>query len=227
MSLEKKIATAFLVALLITLAIGFASCRNIQLFVETNEEVERSYRILAQLETIFSLLKYAESSVRGYSLTGNEVYLQPYSDSGEIVAQATELRNWVRTSDQQKRMALLIPLIRKRLDQLQENIERRTIQGFDTARPFGLTGDGTKTMEEIRNHLESIEIVENQLLRERKEKQLAASRRTKFTIVSGCVLSMVVVFLATMTMYRDFKIRKQTEERLLNTKARRHDGFCA
>src|SRR5947209_20224148 len=95
MTIGKKIAGGFGLTLAILIIIGYLSYRGTtqlaetgQFVIETNQMVAHTYEVLASLEELLSLMKDAETGQRGYLLTGDLSYLQPYTDAKEKVFQA-------------------------------------------------------------------------------------------------------------------------------------------
>src|SRR5207302_5901928 len=57
---------------------GFLSYWSLNRLIMNNAAVAHTHEVLAELETVLSLLKDAETGQRGYLLTGNPEYLEPY-----------------------------------------------------------------------------------------------------------------------------------------------------
>lgn len=72
------VAVGFGLALAILASIGVASCRNTTALIETARRVAHSHEVLAKLKLVFSLVTDAETSRRGYIITGHEQQLEPY-----------------------------------------------------------------------------------------------------------------------------------------------------
>src|SRR5438477_6385548 len=81
MTIGKKIGAGFGLALAILVAIGLLSYWSTSQLIKTNLSVAHSYEVLTNLDTLLSLLKDAETGQRGYLLTGEDSYLQPYRDA--------------------------------------------------------------------------------------------------------------------------------------------------
>ena len=63
-----------------------------------NQAAQRSQEVIAGLEDLLSSLKDAETGQRGFVLTGDEKYLQPYDAAVQHVgSQLDQLKDWART----------------------------------------------------------------------------------------------------------------------------------
>src|SRR5579863_1153534 len=114
--------------------------------------VAHTHEVLASSEEVIARLTAAESNQRGYSITGDELFLGPYTEARDAIPAAfkTLLRLTQDNSVQQERLARFKALIDQRLKVLEKNIELRTSQGFDAARESIAAGEGRSAMAEIR-----------------------------------------------------------------------------
>jgi len=149
-----KIGGGFTLALVALLVIGFVSYRSTTGLIETAGQVTHTHQVLENLDQLLSLLKDAETGQRGYLITGEDRYLQPYTAAlGQIDQTIKEIRNL--TSDnphQQQRIDKLEPLVAEKLAELKETIDVRKDpqKGFETAKQIVLTDKGKNTMDDIR-----------------------------------------------------------------------------
>src|SRR5713226_10492530 len=105
MTIGKKIALGFGVALAILVSIGFFAYRSTGKLIETNRLVAHTHEVLADLEALLSVMKDAETGQRGYIMTGEESYLEPYQTATANLDQVRKnLRKLVADNpDQQRR----------------------------------------------------------------------------------------------------------------------------
>src|SRR5207249_5949317 len=92
-SVGTKIGGGFFLALLILAVIGLASYRSTTELVEAAEWRSHTYDVLRHLERVLSTLKDAETGQRGFVITGEERYLEPYQTAaGQIQERVKDLR---------------------------------------------------------------------------------------------------------------------------------------
>src|SRR5437764_2848605 len=78
MTIGKRIALGFGLALAILVLIGFFAFRSTLGLVESNRWVVHTHQVLETLENLLSLLKDHETGERGYLLTSQRSFLEPY-----------------------------------------------------------------------------------------------------------------------------------------------------
>jgi methyl-accepting chemotaxis protein len=79
MTIGKRIAGGFVIALVFLALVGFLAYRNTSKLVETNEWVTHTQKVLESLESLLSLLKDEETGQRGFLVTGDPQFLEPYN----------------------------------------------------------------------------------------------------------------------------------------------------
>ncbi len=121
---------------------------------------------IARLEKLESIVKDAETSQRGFIITGDERYLQPFDlASKELPAQIEELRNfpWIDVNSAEIRN--IAQLIQQKMSELRSTIELRRNGGFDAAAAIVRSGTGKQLMDDLRTQMARL-----------KERQLSALR---------------------------------------------------
>lgn len=79
---QKRALLALSVAALgALLLVGGLSYRTTTGLIEVSESRDLTYRRLEQLQSLLSELRNAETGQRGYLLTGEESYLEPYREA--------------------------------------------------------------------------------------------------------------------------------------------------
>ena len=112
-STEHKIIGGFGLAFAVVLLISFIAYENSREFIASSRLVVHTYEVLAELEATLSTLKDAETGQRGYIITGEDSYLEPYNNAlHHIHAQLNHVgEQTVDNQRQQDRLGTLEPLI--------------------------------------------------------------------------------------------------------------------
>jgi methyl-accepting chemotaxis protein len=204
-STGKKIGTGFALALAVLVVIGTVSYRNTVTLIESADWVTHTHRVLEKLEDMLSMLKDAETGQRGYLITGEELYLQPYNESLlGIKSDIDEIRQLTAdNASQQRRLDTLEPLVSEKLTITKDQISVRKQKGLQAVLPMVLTDKGKNIMDEIRKAIADMESEENNLLKQRAEDESARARRTESTIVFGTLLSLVLLTTAGFLITRN------------------------
>src|ERR1041384_7303345 len=66
------------VALALQLIIAYRTYNDLKLFQRNSDSIQRTLQVLATTEDLISTVKDAETGQRGYLLTNQEAYLEPY-----------------------------------------------------------------------------------------------------------------------------------------------------
>jgi len=206
-TIGKKIGAGFSLALVAIVIIGAVSYWSTAKLTSTAEWVQHTHQVLAGLESILSSLKDTETGQRGYLLTGEERYLEPYhSGKAAIQQKLSEVRKLTKdNTNQQRRLNSLEPLIESKLAELQETIDLRKdeTKGLDAALQVVRTDKGKKIMDEIRKLTTEMQDEENELLKGRSAEAQSAVTLTQYTIFLGTALSFALLAFAGVSITRN------------------------
>jgi signal transduction histidine kinase len=211
---------AFIVALVVVVAFAAVnaavSYRLTLRLIENERWVSHTHEVLNELEGTLSALKDAETGERGYLLTGDEVYLDPYKTGLVEVRQHLDQLHGLTADNgrQQRRIARLEPLINERLERLREGIESYGAAGPAAARSVVLAGRGRQVMQSIRWLGAQMEAEETSLLAERSKVARASGRAALWTLAVSNLVLLGLVLLAAYFIRRDLRVRQQAEEAL-------------
>lgn len=207
-SIGKKIGSAFGVALVVLLILGAVSYNSTTKLIESAEWVRHTHEVLSELEEVVSVLSGAETGQRGFIITGEARYLEPYQGARE--AADTKLRDLRRlTADnpsQQQRLGVLEPLVARKFTELQETIGLRQQKGFAAAEQVVLTDKGKNDMDAIRKVVSEMENEETRLLAGRSEEEKARARNTELTIILGALFASAFLGIAGVFLTRNIAV---------------------
>ena len=232
-SLSRKIAIGFALALLILIAIGTVSYRSTVQFAESTNIVARSHQAIAMLEAALGDLANAESEARGYVITGNISYLDSHRRFvAKVGVHMKQLRALAMDPTVKQRLVNLEDKVRQRLAMLQMSIETRKLEGLEAAGK--LAGSGTKLMDEVRQVADEIEALENKLLDERHRFAQSLAARTTTVVILGSLLAVLVAGASTIILTADIAHRERLEKEVMEISEREqrrigrdlHDGLC-
>jgi CHASE3 domain sensor protein len=200
----RKIALGFGLSVLILLVVGSVAYRSTDVLIENNANVAHSHLVLEDLSQLLSLMKDAETGQRGFVITGDEAYLEPYVAALAPVAKTVaNLR--ALTSDnprQQRRLDEAEPLVAAKLAELRRTVDTRRTQGFEATQKIVQGNEGKKAMDDLRKVLGSMDQEERDLLRARDANAQASASGAKTTIGVGALLALLLVSGAGFTITR-------------------------
>jgi len=210
---------AFGLALLIVLILSGLIYNNLRDLLENNQKVSQTVVVLQRLDETLALLTDAETASRGYVITGEDRFLEPYnaalSSSNSIQQRLQELRQLTGDNpNQQARLDLLDSLAAQKLAFIQQIIDLRKREGFEAAQKAVSTESGKRIMDDIRRVIADMKDEERGLLQQRSEASAGSSQRTTLAMTIGVALSMFLLLGAFIIINRQMDALRRAEEAL-------------
>lgn len=206
-------------ALAIVAGVGAASFYSISNLTESLRKQDEIDKKIGNLEKIIANLKDAETGQRGYIITGNQEYLEPYQKALDFLHSNEEqkfLSDLGQNDDLKNQMQRLNQLIKNKISELKYTIDLRQTQGFDAAKKEVEGEKGKKIMDEIRSMISEL-IQQRKLAFEKEEKNLSRNvRRTLFLIVFGDALAFLILAISLFRLYNEIRIRRKAEFNLVS-----------
>jgi CheY-like chemotaxis protein/CHASE3 domain sensor protein len=192
---------------------GFVAYWNLQTIQEDNQKIVHSHEVILTLDRLLSEAQDAETGQRGFLLTGNERYLEPYTAA--VSAISTKIGEIARlTSDslvQQPQIEALRSHVDAKLAELKETIELRRAQRVEDALAIVNTDRGKVEMDAIRAQLSMMTRIESDL-RDKRLAEMADAYKTALAsgIMSG-VLGIALTLAVGFLISRATLARKRQE----------------
>lgn len=182
-----KIAAGYALAFFMVLTLGYFSYRNAVELTEGASLRAHTFVVITKVGNLLAALQDAETGQRGYLLVGDDSYLQPYISGVSRASQALQDLRTLTIDDaaQQRRLALLTPLINDKFDELKKTISLRKTKGFAAALKIVQTNKGKDEMDEIRKIISGLLGDENDLLNARNNFENANASSTRRFILYG------------------------------------------
>jgi CHASE3 domain sensor protein len=172
-----------------------------------------SSAIQAELSGVLKDITDMEAGQRGYLLTGNAAYLQPYADAkGTIGMDFANLRAGLSTRTERERSleSQLESLASSKQAEMERSISLRQ-QGY-RRRSFKLvdTDEGKGYMDEIRHIASSLSATESSnFARSDRERTAAVKRAFSATIISNSVLLVLAVCAFGLIRHHERLVREE------------------
>ena len=173
----RKIAAGFALSFVLLMAIGAVAYASINKLSSTAQWVTHTHEVLEHIASVLSLLKDAETGQRGYLITGEEPFLEPYrTGSGDLLNVVKELRKLTADNPaQQKRIDSIESSVAAKLAELKQTIDLRAKGSVEEAVKIVRGGEGKRFMDDIRRKLGEMDDEERGLLKQRAEEGDAAA----------------------------------------------------
>jgi PAS domain S-box-containing protein len=215
-SAQRKVQGGFAFALACLAVVSVVSYLGVMRLTDNVGWAEHTHEVLESLELLLSTATDAESAERGYVITGDSSYLEPYQRAVQG-AGALQKRLAQLTADnpvQQQRVQSLGTLTNRRLAELRAVIELRQNQDFESARKEILAGNGKQFHDQIRQRIDEMKSAEESLLQQRDARARRSTDFSRTVIAGGGALGFAFVGLALVAIRRDFAGRARAEQAL-------------
>ena len=200
--------------LLISLAASFYS---IQRLISNSQMVNHTNQVLLEAENIISFMKDAETGQRGYLVTLDPLFLQPYTGSYEKVTASYDQLRGLTTDNatQQKNLDEVKSLYERKFTQMRQAIKlnQRNRIRQDSSQRYAAMATGKKTMDSLRVVVNRIETEERALLKARIGQQQIYISATPFLLVLAALISMAITGFTYIRIKRDLNERLAKQKR--------------
>ena len=157
------------------------------------DERKRTFIVLDCAHGLLSNLRDAETGQRGYTLTGDEVFLAPYLKAKkEIPSELDRLQQLTLLKEAHQKADELIPLANRKMDEMAHVIEVRRSQGLAAAAVVVATARGKALMDSIRAVMGDLIQREEAALAQRDAKLQTATRWLFAALVCASLLTLLI-----------------------------------
>jgi signal transduction histidine kinase len=186
--------------------------------------VEHTWKVINQVERIMGSAKDAETGNRGYLITGDEAYLQPYNEAlHDLPIELAEFRKLTAdNASQQRRIGEMQAVLDQRLALLKQGNELRRSGNTDTVNILVVSGTGKLQMDHLRALADDAEAEERRLLASRTEDAQSNGTRSRYAVViaSGLDFMLIVFMFRYLAKERGLRIAGEiTAHRLAASRA--------
>lgn len=207
LTLKMNLRIGLGISLLLLIISSTASYISIKNLIKSADLVVESNEIINDVDNIVSMLKDAETGQRGYLLTGNTVFLDPYERSikrtdslfARVIAATKE------NDFEQIKLKELRTIIDKRMDILIRTIQAKKNNGVVLEASLL---EGKQYMDDARQIIREIRNEEKRSLTEKTKEMNTLAGFSPFLIIFAAILSV----LSTVFFYR--KVSSEFNERV-------------
>ena len=208
----QKLTALYLIFFLGIGVIGILAFKNNTAYTKNNQWVQHTQQVLDESEKIFSLTQSIANGERGYIITADSEFLQPFLTARQnIFIQIGKLKSLTADNPaQQIRIDSINFYAQKRVALSEQIIE--TINNKDKAGAAVIVAskEGKRLSEHVRRFVTELQGVENTLLNQRKE--TAEKRLESFNRLLFGLFGVLLVLLTAS--YLGFKYNYDRQKRL-------------
>jgi signal transduction histidine kinase len=184
-----------------------------------NEHVHDSQLRQQALSEFIALISDAESGQRGYLLTGESSYLQPYTEAvTKVEAALDRVHQAYGGKDDSREFQELRILTGKKLGELEDTLALFKRRGTAPAMSIVRTDAGKRTMDDIARIIASLRLREARELAAATAQWQAEYQMSRWVSAAGVVLNIGLVLLASHLVFGDMRRRARVATDLRDQK---------
>jgi signal transduction histidine kinase/DNA-binding response OmpR family regulator/HPt (histidine-containing phosphotransfer) domain-containing protein len=207
---HKIVATLMGAALVVVLATGLSFWAFNQ--INQASEARKHVRVvLSSADDLMSEVRDAETGQRGYLLTGNESFLEPYSNAHENSAGLLRrLQQLTALAAAQTHLAIVAPLIDAKFAEMAHVIDLRRQQDMAAVIALVSSGEGKRLMDTIRVEMSHFNRTEEDFQIQRDAEFESSMRHLYTLLLIASALALLVGLSFAYWVYRE------GQQRLIN-----------
>jgi PAS domain S-box-containing protein len=209
-SLPTKTLAGFCIAISATVVVGLLSYLALRANTDSADRVTHSLKVLEQLQLLLSTVEDAETSQRGFLLTGDEKYLRPYTKAHTLLAGEIASARVLMAIDpeQARRLQAFDQLCGDKMAELAQTIALQRQGNTTGALAIVETDRGMKLMQGIRAITAEMTGEERRALAISQPKSLRAVRVSSLVTLGGAALVLAFIVAAALRTSRDNRLRQ-------------------
>jgi len=213
LSTESKIVAGFALVLLVLVLIGGFAYHVTLRQIQSSGWVAHSYRTLATINDINSLLSKAEADNRSFVISGDEAYLHSRDVATAALPKLVrQLEQLVVDSPEQSAYAAdLDALVRRRMQQLDAVV---AVRGSDAETMRTALYDSSVAMEGVREQLDRMTQTEQHVLAARARGEKEGAMISQLALLATLVAVLVSFGAITWRILREMRRRRQMQDAL-------------
>jgi signal transduction histidine kinase len=205
-------ALLLLAAVIVALNAWFAF-RAVEALLRSEGWVEHTWQTINQVERVMGSAKDAETGSRGYIISGDESYLDPYTTARrELPDELDHLKSLIAGDPGQlSRLTEMRAVLDERLSLLERGIEGRRSGSREIIRPLILNRTGEIEMNHLRRIVDDMESEERRLLVIRTAEANGNSLRARLMIALASLLDGLFIIFIFRYFMRERAMRVAAE----------------
>ena len=197
------------------IAVSFLSYQKIDGLIESSTRIQRVQDIRNNLELIFSTVKDAETSNRGFLLTGDSTFLHRFFTADErLLTLRIQFDSLVASNPiQERRMDTLIMLINQKFKLMSRLIEMNDelIKSNYKSEITQAIREGEQTKQDIREVLNRMQLYETEMFRLYREEKEKLTTLTPIFLLMLSILAITLLVISYYAIVNELSKRQEFE----------------
>lgn len=214
--INKRIQWALGAAFLCVVYLISATYSNMKSANEESAKIKTSLDRLLQLENILVHIQSVETGQRGFVISGDENFLEPYYKGLFGIKRDTVLLNTLQMQSSEKNQLLLqlLSLVNKKVVHSNEIIRTRRDHRNDSAIAAIQTKEGQKIMDSIAFTIVALENKDRYVLQQSNINRIKFNKSTSQQLYMLAFIFLVIIGITYYIIYSDFKKIFTAEQQL-------------
>jgi diguanylate cyclase (GGDEF)-like protein len=221
-ALSTRVLVGFMLAVVLISLLGVYLRKRALEFQQYREQVAHSRMEVDALQSYLSAVEDAETSQRGFLLTGNEKYLAPYDAAKTgITYRVNQLADLAKDDAESVKAAeQLKTLTWSKFSELAITIQKRRESGLQAALAVVNTDEGNNEMASIRKLVAEMDqkVRRRQALSE--DNYNDSVYRTELSFTATLIVQMILLLILSFTVQGDLKYRAKAQAELQDHRRR-------
>ena len=208
MPLPTRTIAGVIIAVLAIVLMALFTYRALESREVAATRVTQTLQILEGLQSLHSSLKDAETGQRGFLLSNEERYLEPYvAARAAVPSEFTTLRKLMSDSgaEQLQRLETLERIATTKLEELEQTIQLSRAGEEAMAIAIVRSDRGKNAMDQVRSIIGEMKATEDGLLAARQQEWQDAVTLSSRVTWGGSILLLLLIAAAVVLMSRDFQ----------------------
>ncbi len=219
-SFSQKLLIVFLLVIAGIVLLAAITYRNNKIHQETSQLLDRAHQMQDESENLSSFIKDQESRVKGFIMTGDTAFIEPFpANTQYIFHQLEELKKLSYEAPSQRlRIDSLESQVHEKFDFLHRWIAAKKTEGFAAAQKLMNTEVELRRMDTINRLINDLHAEENKVVLMRKEANDKSLSRFTFFYELLVAFLLLTIIISFGLLWHHLRLRLQTEKLLRDNK---------
>ncbi|ULQ50705.1 CHASE3 domain-containing protein [Flavihumibacter fluvii] len=219
-SYEQNLLAISLVIIFGIILLGVKTYQNNLDNQDTYQRLDHTRQVLYDAEQISAAVKDLELGVRGYVITGDYTFLEPfYTTRQTIFTRINNLKNLSGDNTlQRSRLDSLKSLLQKKMEFLEACIQLRKKNGAIAAENFIISQPDINRNKFLDSIIDQVKAEENKNLSERKEANTSSNEIFSWLNIILVIVLILIVTAAFLALWHNTRISRKAKDLLENNK---------
>lgn len=227
LTIGAKIGLGLLTILMVFATVSVVSFLRVQTLGQNAEWVEHTYEVMSEIDGVMTALIDMETGMRGYVVTGEEVFLEPYVAGLVNVDAAFEAGRTLTLDNpaQTERWDALAPQLDEIKVESERIIDLRRNVSFEAGQEAVMSGEGKRIMDAIRSDIDALTAAEENLLVTRAQDTADSVASTERLLLIGLAVAAIAVAAIAFSLNRSIAgpIRQMSKRAMIIASGARLD----